>query len=128
MGAVSDPYNAQTRALFADPAHLGDLRKEYAQSALAEASESAAGARIQLAIGLGDGKVQECRFRVFGCPHLIAAAECLCNRLEGGSLADLAGFRVADCMDPLEIPVEKTGRILLLEDAIRLLLEQLESD
>lgn len=128
MGAASDPYNAQTRVLFADPAHIGDLQNQYAQTALAEASESAAGAKIQLSIGLADGEVQECRFRVFGCPHLIAAAEYLCNRLEGGSLADLAGFRVAHCMEPLEIPVEKTSRILLLEDAIRLLLPQLESD
>jgi NifU-like protein involved in Fe-S cluster formation len=128
MSAVADPYNPTTRQLFADPAHAGDLQNDYAQSAQAEASESAAGAKIQLAAGLADGRLQECRFRVFGCPHLLAAAEWLCNQYEGATLADLAGFRAAACMGPLAIPVEKTGRILLLEDAIRLLVKQLEND
>ena len=128
MEATHDPYNAETRALFANPAHAGDLQGGHARSALAEASESSAGARIQLAIGLVDGQIQKCRFRVFGCPHLIAASEWLCRTIEGGPVAGLADFRAADCIEPLGIPVEKTGRILLLEDAIRLLLEQLDTD
>ena len=128
MVVVSEPYNALTMALFVAPAHVGDLQHKYAKSALAEASESAAGARLQLAVGIDEGTLQEIRFRVFACPHLIAAAEWLCKEYEGRTLADLAGFRAADCMVPLAIPVERTGRILLLEDAIRLLLEQLNSD
>lgn len=128
MSAAADPYNPATRQLFANPVHAGDLQHACAQSALAQASESTAGARIQLAVGLADGKLQECRYRVFGCPHLVAAAEWLCQQTEGASLADLAGFRAADCMGPLAIPVEKTGRILLIEDAIRLLVRQLDND
>jgi len=128
MEANYDPYNAETRALFANPAHAGDLQAGPARSALAEVSESSAGAKIQLAVGLVDGQIQKCRFRVLGCPHLIAASEWLCRTLEGGPAADLADFRAADCMEPLGIPIEKTGRILLLEDAIRLLLEQLDID
>jgi len=128
MVAVADPYNALTKALFADPAHAGDLQSDHARSASANAAESAAGARIELAVGINDDKLQECRFRVFGCPHLIAAAEWLCKEYEGRPLADIADFRAADCMGPLAIPVEKTGRILLLEDAIRLLLEPLAAD
>lgn len=128
MVAVADPYNALTKMLFADPAHAGELRNDHARSASADASESAAGAKIALAAGINDGKLQEFRFRVFGCPHLIAAAEWLCKEYEGRPLANLADFRAADCMGPLAIPVEKTGRILLLEDAIRLLLEPLAAD
>ena len=128
MDATNDPYNKITRALFAEPTHAGDLRGDYAKMLLAEASESAEGAQLQLAVGLTAGKMQECRFRVFACPHLIAAAEWLCRKYEGRPPADLGEFRAADCMGPLAIPVEKTGRILLLEDAIRLLLEQLETD
>ena len=128
MTVAGDPYNPETRALFADPIHIGGLQNEYELAAQATASESAGGARLQLAVGLVDGKLQECRFLVFGCPHLVAAAEWLCRNSEGGTLAGLAAFRAADCMGPLDIPVEKTGRILLLEDAIRLLTEQLDLD
>ena len=128
MAVVGEPYNALTRALFSDPLHVGDLQNEHEITARAAASESAGGARLQLAIGLEDGKLRECRFLVFGCPHVVAAAEWLCRNSEGGTLADLAAFHAADCMGPLEIPVEKTGRILLLEDAIRLLTEQPDLD
>lgn len=128
MVVVSEPYNALTVALFAAPAHVGDLQHKYAKSALAQASESAAGAKLQLAVGMVEGKLQEIRFRAFACPHLVAAAEWLCKEYEGRSLEDLAGFRAADCMVPLAIPVEKIGRILLLEDAIRLLLRSLRTN
>jgi len=128
MVQVSEPYNALTMAFFEAPVHVGDLQRDHAKSALAEASESAAGAKLQLAAGVDGGTLQELSFRVFACPHLIAAAEWLCKEYEGRPLADLAGFRAADCMVPLAIPVEKTGRILLLEDAIRLLFGQLSND
>lgn len=128
MAVTRDPYNAATRALFSDPVHAGDLQNEHERSAQALVSESAAGARLQLAVGLAGKELQECRFRVYGCPHLAAAAEWLCRNSEGQTLAELVAFRAADCMEALGIPVEKTGRILLLEDAIRLLSEQLDVD
>ena len=97
-------------------------------SALALAAESVDGARIQLAAGMRDGRLQECRFRVYGCPHLIAAAEWLCSNFEGRMASELAQFSVDDCMQELEAPSAKAGRILLLEDAIRLLGEQIDSN
>lgn len=128
MAAQSDPYNSLTRRYFANPAHAGDLGGEYTDCVSAVASESADGAIIQLTAGVRDGRLQECRFRVYGCPHLIAAAEWLCGKFEGGWVSELAQFRVNDCMQALAVPISKTGRILLLEDAIRLLGEQINSD
>ncbi len=128
MAAHSDPYNSLTRRNFANPAHAGDLGGEYTVCASAVASESADGAIIQLAAGVRDGRLQECRFRAYGCPHLIAAAEWLCGNIEGGLVSELARIHVDDCMQALAVPISKTGRILLLEDAIRLLGEQIDSD
>ena len=126
MASVKEPYNQQTLQLFERPIHAGALQGCYTDTAVAEASESAAGARLQLAVGLQDGKIKECRFRVFGCPHLIAAAEWLCSQAEGDTMVDLANFRAEDCMQQLAVPVEKTGRLLLLEDAIRSLTAELQ--
>lgn len=123
--APDNPYNLSTREYFEQPVHAGDLQGAYTVSAVAVAEESAAGARIQLAVGIEDGRLKECRFRVFGCPHLIAAGEWLCEYYQGKTLGELLQFRAADCMDQLMVPVEKTGRILLLEDAIRSLAERL---
>ena len=58
-------------------------------------------------------------FRAYGCPHLIAAAEAACAELEGRDAVELLEFPASDLMQSLSVPVEKTGRILVLEDAIR---------
>jgi len=123
--AVGDPYSPQTRRYFENPAHAGDLAGDYTTSAVAQASESDGGACVQLAIGLRDGKLAECRFRIFGCPHLIAAAEWLCSESEGRTFSALSRFQAGECMKILGIPVDKTGRVLLLEDTIRLLTDKL---
>jgi hypothetical protein len=47
--------------------------------------------------------------------------------VEGKSIAAIASFDAADCITDLGVPVEKTGRILLLEDAVRDLARQLDS-
>jgi hypothetical protein len=62
-------------------------------------------------------QMRRLRFRAFGCPHLIAAAEELCSRCEGGPPGALQDVPVAHLMELLQVPVEKTGRMLLLEDA-----------
>ena len=90
-----NPYSARVREYFAEPAHAGDAR--------------------------GGVAVLVMRFRARACPHVIAAAEAACAGLEGRPVADLIEFSAHDLMDNLSIPVEKTGRILVLEDAIRAL-------
>lgn len=121
MAAVTDhnPYNCLTLQYFENPVHAGDLDEQYSVRARALVEESMAGARVEMVVGLLDGKLKECRYRVFGCPHLLAACEWLCSYYEGKTLLELQQFRAADCMVVLQVPIEKTGRILLLEDAIR---------
>ena len=128
MNATTDQsargvYSDRVRRLFAAPAHAGDLPQ--VDAVRAEASEGGAGARILLTAVTDDGRIVGLRFRVFGCPHLIAAAEWLCERIEGEPVKSLANFSVSDVMSALEIPVEKTGRVLLLEDSAQALLEAL---
>ena len=66
------------------------------------------------------------RFRVFGCPHLVAAAEWICNHYEGRPVTELGNRSVDEIMRTLQVPIEKTGRILLLEDTLSLLAEKLD--
>lgn len=123
---TAGPYNARVLAHFATPAHAGDLQGRYPLEIRGEAAESSSGCRVLLAAGV-DGRVfREVRFRVFGCPHLVAAAEEWCLHAEGRPASDdRARPAVADLMTRLDVPVEKTGRILLLEDAWHALRQQL---
>ena len=108
-----DPYSARVRDYFAAPAHVGDL--EGGQSVLLEAQD----VRFRLSAVTSDGTIDTMRFRAWGCPHSIAAAEAACQALEGQPVAALVEFSAHDLMEYLSVPVEKTGRILVLEDAVR---------
>jgi len=111
----ADPYNATVRELFANPLHGGNL----ADATVIELAEQ--GVQIRLALSEADGQIESLRFLAYGCPHVIAACELFCRTFEDGPIAAIAGFRAADIMRDLSVPVEKTGRILVLEDAVSLL-------
>ena len=110
---TNDPYSARVRELFAVPAHAGALEGGHAYSVDDQ------GIRIRLAARLADGRIEAMAFQAYGCPHVIAAAEAACAELEGKQAVELLEFSAADLMQSLSVPVEKTGRILVLEDAIR---------
>ena len=114
---TTEPYNDTVRRHFAHPAHAGDLQAGYPDAVTAEVRESQAGSRVLLAAEVDDKVIVRLRYRVFGCPHLIAAAEELCGRLEGRAVDALQDVPVAQLRELLGVPVEKTGRLLLLEDA-----------
>jgi NifU-like protein involved in Fe-S cluster formation len=105
--------------LFADPAHAGQL--ENAASVLVEDQ----GVRVAFSAQLAVGRVDTLRFQAWGCPHVIAAAEAFCADYEGRSTTDLLEFSIIDLMQSLSVPVEKTGRILVIEDAVRSLARQI---
>ncbi len=109
----TDPYSAEVRALFAELSHAGDL----ADAACAELDEQ--GVRVRLAAALRDGCLHTLRFRAWGCPHVLAACEAVCRQYEGRPAAELEQFRASEIMGNLSIPVEKTGRILVIEDTVR---------
>ncbi len=109
----TDPYSQMIRALFADPVHAGAV----ADGLCVQVDDQ--GVRVELSASLAGSRIQTLRFRAWGCPHLIAAAEWVCEQLEGepaGALEELSAARI---MEHLAVPVEKAGRILVLEDAIR---------
>jgi len=109
----NDPYSEEVRRLFAEPGHAGVLQD--APSVRLDRDD----VRLELS-ALPDGDhVRELRFRAWGCPHLIAAAEAACGELEGRGVDELLEFSAAGLMQKLGVPVEKTGRILVLEDALR---------
>lgn len=112
---TADPYSTEVRALFANPAHGGDL------DAAVTATLEDQGMRLRLSALASGGRVDALRFRAWGCPHFIAAAECLCARYEGRAAADLESLSANEFMQSLGIPVEKTGRILVIEDVARAL-------
>ena len=111
---TSDPYSAQVRELFSGAEHAGDLEKPAARVQISEQD-----VRLALAADIDDDIIVGLRFRAWGCPHLIAAAEAFCRAYEGRPARGLLTFGAAEIMQTLPVPKEKLGRILVLEDTVR---------
>jgi hypothetical protein len=68
---------------------------------------------------IADGFVKSARFSAYGCPHTLAIAAWLCEVLEGARLeAGLPGTP-SEWAAKFEVPTEKLGRLLIVEDALR---------
>ncbi len=119
---IQDPYSRLVREYFSAPAHAGEL-----DSGVTVAMEQQ-DVRLKLFGIEQDGEIQRLRFQVWGCPHVIAACEHICRSYEGEPVKSLESLRAADIMQILPVPVEKTGRILVLEDAARMLGQRLSGD
>jgi NifU-like protein involved in Fe-S cluster formation len=109
----ADPYNSTVRAYFAEAEHCGDV----SDGAVGYFEDQ--GMRVRLSAEVADGMITRLAFRAWGCPHVIAAAEAVCRQFEGRSAAELEQFASGQIMRDLAVPVEKTGRILALEDTVR---------
>ena len=113
---TNDPYSGQVRELFAGPDHAGDLENPDLRVQINDQ-----GVRVALAADIDHDIIVRLRFRAWGCPHLIAAAEAFCRAFEGRPVSALQAFGAAEIMQTLPVPREKLGRILVLEDAVRAL-------
>ncbi|MFI4890908.1 MAG: iron-sulfur cluster assembly scaffold protein [Steroidobacterales bacterium] len=61
--------------------------------------------------------VTEARFLAFGCPHTIAIADWLVGHAPGRSLREALPEPVRALQQRFAVPVEKLGRLLIVEDA-----------
>ena len=79
------------------------------------------GVELRLQARVEAGCAAELRFRAFGCPHFIAAASWLTDRLRGAARADFEAWDWHEAVTALEVPPAKFGRLLVLQDAVRAL-------
>ena len=113
-----DPYNDEVRRRFSTPRFAGIAGGNTAR-------RSGQDVDIEVSAAVADDRLAMVRFRAYGCPHTIAACDLACERLEGASADALVRLDVDELMRTLSVPTEKTGRILVLEDALRDLNSQL---
>jgi cysteine desulfurase len=69
-----------------------------------------------------DGIVKSARFSAYGCPHTLAVAAWLCEVLEGVRIDACRPGTPSEWADKFAVPAEKLGRLLIVEDALRVAL------
>ena len=112
-------YNELTRRYFEHPARIGTL--EGPNCYRGAAGSRSAGTWVQFDVRLArsgaEPQVREVRFLAFGCPHVIAAAGLVAEEGEGRAATPRLLQGIHALRERLEAPVEKLGRLFVVEDA-----------
>lgn len=113
-------YSAVVVDHFEHPRHAGppDPGPDHIE---AVATDQAQEVHFRLSARVEQGHLSMLRFQAYGCPHSLAAASWLCERMEGADLPALDAWDWRDAAAALSVPVTKYGRLLVLEDAVRAL-------
>jgi cysteine desulfurase len=85
---------------------------------LGEAGAQRLGTWVRFAATLQDGRVTDASVQVYGCPHVTAACRHVLARMRGQPLAALAAGSPEEWRRAVDAPVEKLGRMLIIEDAL----------
>jgi len=123
------------------PSTLGSLARHYFRALpgagslagmagvlFGEAGCQTEGTWVRFSLLMGGDIVKDARFESYGCPHTLAVAAWLTAQLPGRTLAALAPGAPAQWARALEVPVEKLGRLLVIEDALQACLQSQPRD
>jgi NifU-like protein involved in Fe-S cluster formation len=88
----------------------------------ADVLRGAAGSRergtwVQFDLQVNSGTIRAARFQAFGCPHTIAVAAWIVEQAVGGDLRSALPETTQELSKRFAVPVEKRGRLLIIEDA-----------
>jgi NifU-like protein involved in Fe-S cluster formation len=103
---------------FDAPRWARELRQDLPGLVSGDAEDRTLHVWIRFQLQLIDGVVRAVGFRAFGCPHTVAAADVAAEWLEGRSVGEACGIDVRGLCAHLEVPVEKLGKLLRIEDAV----------
>jgi len=113
-----DPLGAAVRGLFRRLPGAGTL--EGASGVIrGEAGGVDRDAWVRIHLQIAGEVVKAARFQAYGCPHTLAVAAWLTQQLPGRKICEILVDGPADWARALSVPVEKLGRLLVVEDALR---------
>ena len=123
--AFGDSLMARTlsplvRRYFRAPARIPQFPEGAGPSDMRQgrAGRQSEGTQVLFELRIADGIVKSARFSAYGCPHTVAVAGWLCEVLEGSRLDAGPPGTPADWAQKFEVPAEKLGRLLIVEDAL----------
>jgi cysteine desulfurase len=73
---------------------------------------------VRFHLAVTDGIVKDARFQAYGCPHTLQVASWLTRQLPGRTREQGVPGTPASWAEALSVPVEKLGRLLVVEDAL----------
>jgi NifU-like protein len=74
---------------------------------------------IRFHLLVADGVVKDARFQAYGCPHTVSVAAWIAKELPGRRREALQPGTPTDWATAHGVPIEKLGRLLVVEDAVQ---------
>ena len=99
------------------PRRVGELPHATPGLLSGEAEDRSLQVWVRFDLQVQEGVIQTVRFEAFGCPHTVAAADLAAERLEGQPVDAARRVDAKELMRALDVPVEKLGKLLKIEDA-----------
>jgi NifU-like protein involved in Fe-S cluster formation len=112
-------YSNLTWQHFDNPACAGVLSGAAVRRGAAGSSAQGTWVQFDVRIDSRDEEptIEAVRFLAYACPHVIAVADWVAQRAVGGPADPVLPESVHALRERFEVPIEKLGRLLIVEDA-----------
>ena len=124
MTPTAARYSVRVLELFRTLPGAGSLQASPGAIVSGESMALDRGAWVRFEARVAAGRIVECRFLAWGCPHLLAAAALAAGQLARNAAGQVSSCDAASLARELDTPAEKMGRLLVVEDAGRALLSE----
>jgi NifU-like protein involved in Fe-S cluster formation len=111
-------YSSEVRRRFPAPARAGSIPPDAGTTVTAAAEDQSLRFWVRFQVELEGPRIGRVRFRAFGCPHGLAAADLVAAELEGKPVDAMTAIDLEDLASRIGLPREKHGKLLRIEDAL----------
>ena len=111
-------YSTEVRQRFDAPSRAQEISQDVGDVVEGTAEDRSLSVWVRFQVRIEAGTIRQIRYRVFGGPHAVAAAESIAEALEGKPVDALLGIDAEAIALRLDVPREKFGVLLRMEDAL----------
>jgi nitrogen fixation protein NifU and related proteins len=114
-------YNSTVMDHFMNPKNVGDVEDA---DGVGEVGAAACGDIMKISLKIKDGRIEQARFKAFGCGSAIASSSMATELIKGRTIEEALQFKNQEVVDALGgLPPVKIHCSVLAEEAIKAALE-----
>ena len=114
-------YNPTVMDHFMNPCNMGDLKDA---DGIGEVGAAACGDIMKISLKIRDGKIEDARFKTFGCGSAIASSSMATELIKGRTIEEAMSFSNQEVVSALGgLPPVKIHCSVLAEEALKAALE-----